>query len=126
MPARTMRLTLTIVLAACRWLPAAPVSVDEATAAAVSFVRSVCSGTDCPEPAGEPMAVIDAESGATLGYVVGLNPAGFVATSADTEIAPVISHSLSCDFPKWKRAGRVSESGRLHVGHDHRLHLHQR
>lgn len=39
------------------------------------------------------------EDGAVLAYVMHLQPRGFVATSADTDIAPVVAYSLRNSFP---------------------------
>ncbi|MBN2381212.1 C10 family peptidase [candidate division WOR-3 bacterium] len=40
----------------------------------------------------------DGETDKTLGYVVDLEPQGFVVLSASTDISPVIAYSFRCDF----------------------------
>ncbi len=49
-----------------------------------------------PAPKGSD-ALVDAD-GKTLGYVVHLQPRGFVITSADTDLTPILAFSLTNDF----------------------------
>ncbi len=47
----------------------------------------------------EPVALTDPDTRQTVAYVVPLNPGGFVVTSADTDITPVVVVSLTGTFP---------------------------
>lgn len=51
------------------------------------------------EVSGEAAPITDPETGNILAYVIDLEPEGFVVTSADTQIRPVIAHSLTGRFP---------------------------
>ena len=42
---------------------------------------------------------IRGDDGAVLAYVTELEPRGFIATSADTEITPIIAYSFRTSFP---------------------------
>jgi hypothetical protein len=50
-----------------------------------------------PQPAG--LREIRTEDGAVLAYITELQPGGFIATSADTDIAPIIAYSFRTSFP---------------------------
>jgi len=45
--------------------------------------------------ANEPVPIVDPNTGGTLAYVVRLAPQGFVVTSSDSEITPVIADSAT-------------------------------
>lgn len=48
---------------------------------------------------GETHSLVDPESREMLGYVVDLEPTGFVIVPSDSKIAPIIAYSFRSDFP---------------------------
>jgi len=95
-----------IAVAVSQWSSAAPVDHEDAEKVAASFVRTQVAplSTAACAPAklhtaGEATPITDPVTDETLAYVVNLQPEGFVVTSADTAIRPVIAHSLRGSFP---------------------------
>jgi hypothetical protein len=50
-----------------------------------------------PEPAG--LREIRGDDGTVLAYITELQPRGFIATSADTQITPIVAYSFRTSFP---------------------------
>ena len=87
----------------CSVLMAEPVSPDRALAAAGGFLKA-----RAPVPPKEPRTLsataksrnadvvqaIRADDGAVLAYVTTMEPRGFVVTSADTDVSPIIAYSF--------------------------------
>jgi hypothetical protein len=51
-----------------------------------------------PSPGNPPRPILD-DDGTVLAYVMDLEPRGFVALAADTDVAPVIAYSFQSPFP---------------------------
>ena len=93
---------------------AEPVNVDQARKASDTFLklRHIRHGRQLrilsvegeqKAPAGKLTAAglreILGDDGTVLAYVTELEPRGFIATSADTDITPIIAYSSRCSFP---------------------------
>jgi len=103
-----------IAVAVSQWSSAAPVDCEDAENVAAVFVqlqvaRLSASGLAPvgPDEVGEVVPISDPVTGETLAYVVNLQPEGFVVTSADTQIQPVIAHSVRGSFPLEDDANNV-------------------
>ncbi|NQT19907.1 MAG: C10 family peptidase, partial [Planctomycetes bacterium] len=99
-----------------RTAQAAPVAPKQARIAAASFARAHSMRAKSsrpmlaqvpPDVSGEPAPIADPQTGEVLAYVIDLEPGGFVVTSADTQIRPVITHSLMGRFPTTDNANNV-------------------
>ncbi|MGB2865437.1 MAG: C10 family peptidase [Sedimentisphaerales bacterium] len=88
---------------------AGPVGSQQAQKAAETFLKARNDRTSKgfeplsvrdqvePEPAG--LREIRGDDGTVLAYITELEPRGFIATSADTEITPIVAYSFRTTFP---------------------------
>jgi len=61
---------------------------------------SLCEAKPAQRPAVVRMQEIRDDAGAILAHIAELRPNGFIATSADTDIAPIIAYSFHNLFPR--------------------------
>ncbi|MFC2077260.1 BACON domain-containing protein [Candidatus Bipolaricaulota bacterium] len=81
-----------------------PVSADRASALAGAFLATERCLTPARLETGfrelsDPIAIRDRETDQLLGFVLELEPQGFVVVSTDTELVPVVAFSLDSEFP---------------------------
>ena len=98
---------LVLIISPCR-IFAEPVSPTRATKAAAMFAERNFHAAEklwrAPAalnaaPARWPMELLDPDTGDTLAYVIELEPDGFIVTSAETQIEPVIFYTTTGRFP---------------------------
>jgi hypothetical protein len=86
---------------------AGPVGPQQAQKAAETFLKARIAQTPkgfeplsvTPEVAPAGLREIKDDNGAVLAYITELQPRGFIATSADTDIAPIVAYSFRTSFP---------------------------
>ena len=87
---------------------AGPVGAEKARAVTDTFLRTRVSAVRSEQPSRAVMAVsqptgdlraIQAADGTVLAYVTALSPQGFVVTSADTNVSPIVAYSFCSAFP---------------------------
>lgn len=95
-----------VVILSIGWLPAEMITPDMATTVAqahVESMRNVWSRISQLEgqavTIGDLNPLKDAESQNVLGYVVALEPRGFVVVSGETNLTPIIAYSYRSRFP---------------------------
>ena len=97
-----------LLLLFCSSVIAGPVDSQQAQKAAETFLKArndrVSQGF-APlsiNPEAEPVGLrkIRGDDGTVLAYITELQPRGFIATSADTDITPIIAYSFRTTFPE--------------------------
>jgi hypothetical protein len=103
---RTLAATVSLFVILAGWLPAAAVTPQEATKAAMTHIQSMTNvWSQLPHLENQTITVDklkelrETESDQLLGYVAELVPRGFVVLSGDTRLAPIIAYSYRCNFP---------------------------
>jgi len=103
---RTLAATVSLFVILAGWLPAAAVTPQEATKAAMTHVQSMTNvWSRLPHLENQTITVdklkelYETGSDQLLGYVAELVPRGFVVLSGDTRLAPIIAYSYRCNFP---------------------------
>lgn len=97
MPLRQIALAV-VMLPLCSPLHAAPVTSDQAAGTAEGWLR-----LSARHPLSEPLRVLASaapealadRAGRTVGFVIRLSSGGYIITSADTEIEPIVAFSRS-------------------------------
>ncbi|TKJ43837.1 hypothetical protein CEE36_01590 [candidate division TA06 bacterium B3_TA06] len=103
---RTLAATVSLFVILAGWLPAATVTPQEATKAAMTHIQSMTNvWSQLPYLENQTITVdklkelCETESNQLLGYVAELTPRGFVVLSGNTQLAPIIAYSYRCNFP---------------------------
>lgn len=102
--------SIVLFLFSCSASLAEPVSVEQALKVADTFLRARqarqskdISLLSIKAPVGEltpaGLKEILADDGTVLAYITEIEPRGFVATSAQTDITPIVAYSFSSPFP---------------------------
>ena len=89
---------------------AGPVASQQAQKVAETFLKSrivrtqqgglkLLSVTSEARPQPADLRELRGEDGAVLAYITELAPRGFIATSADTDITPIVAYSINTSFP---------------------------
>src|SRR4030043_267191 len=96
-----------LFLLCCSPVMAGPVGSQRAQKAAETFLKA---RNDRASKGFSPLSVtsqagatglreVRDDSGAVLAYITELQPRGFIATSADTDITPIVAYSFRTSFP---------------------------